>query len=203
MPDDLPGNDPRTIWQNQPTELSAMTLEKIRHKALELQSKTRRELRKNVAVAVLAVAIASYGFKLAPDFALQAALALAIAWAVVGQYVLNRGMWTATPPGDAALRTGLDSYRWEIERRRYLFRSVLRWSFGPMVLVVAVLSLSIARLGLRDSDALMSQVVLKMAPFLTLLALWFLGVFVVRMRGQRELQREIDELDKVERENRQ
>lgn len=61
-----------------------MTLEKIRQKALELRSKTRWELRKNVAVAVLAVAIASYGIRLAPDPALQAALALAIAWALVG-----------------------------------------------------------------------------------------------------------------------
>jgi uncharacterized membrane protein len=40
-----------------------------------------------------------------------------------------------------------------------------------------------------------------MIPFLVLLALWLVGVFVVRMRQQRELQREIEELNDVEREN--
>jgi uncharacterized membrane protein len=40
-----------------------------------------------------------------------------------------------------------------------------------------------------------------MIPFLVLLALWLVGVFVVRMRQRRELQREIEELNDVEREN--
>jgi hypothetical protein len=35
-------------------------------------------------------------------------------------------------------------------------------------------------------------------PFFTLLGLWFVGVFVQRMRQQRELQREIDQLNEVE-----
>jgi hypothetical protein len=37
------------------------------------------------------------------------------------------------------------------------------------------------------------------APFFSLLCLWFVGVFVQRMKQQRELQREIDELNEVER----
>ena len=41
-----------------------------------------------------------------------------------------------------------------------------------------------------------------MIPFLTLVVIWIVGVFVVRMREQRELQREIDELNNIERENR-
>jgi hypothetical protein len=40
-----------------------------------------------------------------------------------------------------------------------------------------------------------------MIPFLTLLALWLGGFFVIRMRQQRELQREIEELNDIEREN--
>jgi Flp pilus assembly protein TadB len=35
-------------------------------------------------------------------------------------------------------------------------------------------------------------------PFFALLGLWFVGVFVLRMRHQRELQREIDQLKEVE-----
>jgi len=38
-----------------------------------------------------------------------------------------------------------------------------------------------------------------MIPFLTTVAIWVVSVFVIRMRDRRELQREIDELDKTER----
>ena len=44
MRNDSSGNDPRTIWQNQPTEPCKMTLVMIRHKTQQLQEKTRREL---------------------------------------------------------------------------------------------------------------------------------------------------------------
>lgn len=37
----------------------------------------------------------------------------------------------------------------------------------------------------------------KMLPFLTLLVLWFGAVFVLRVRAQRELQREIEQLNQV------
>jgi hypothetical protein len=36
-----------------------------------------------------------------------------------------------------------------------------------------------------------------MLPFLTLLVLWFGAVFVLRVRAQRELQREIEQLNQV------
>lgn len=39
----------------------------------------------------------------------------------------------------------------------------------------------------------------KMIPFLTLVIGWIVSVFAIRMRDQRELQREIDELDHLER----
>ena len=40
-----------------------------------------------------------------------------------------------------------------------------------------------------------------MLPFLTLLALWIGGFFILRIRQQRQLQREIEELNGIEREN--
>ena len=125
MRDDSPENDPRMIWQNQPTEPSVMTLEKIRQKVRELHAKTRRQLLGNLAVPLIAVAFYGFGMKTFP--ALQPLFAIPIAWSVAGLYFLNRGMWSAAMPGDAALSTGLEFYRREIERRRNLFRRVLLW----------------------------------------------------------------------------
>jgi hypothetical protein len=39
-------------------------------------------------------------------------------------------------------------------------------------------------------------------PFLTLVVVWIAAYFVIRVREQRELRREVDELDDIERENR-
>jgi hypothetical protein len=197
MPDDPSGNDPKTIWQNQPVEPSAMTLETIRRKARELHAKTRRELIGNIAAPLAVVVFAGLGVAIFDDSPQRTVFALALAWALAGQYFLHRGMWSATLPGDAALTTGLEFYRREIERRRYLFRRVLKWSFGPMVLAIGALLLPIVTGGIAERGAYRNMI-----PFLTLLALWLVGFFVVRMRQQRELQREIQELNDIERENR-
>jgi len=197
MRSDPPGNDPRTIWQNQPVEPSTMTLETIRRKARELHARTRRELLGSIATPLAVVVFSALGAAIFNDPLQRIAFALALAWALAGQYFLHRGMWFATLPGDAALISGLEFYRREIERRRYLFHRVLRWSIGPVLLAIGALLLPIVTGGIEERGAF-----LKMIPFLSLLVIWIAGVFVIRMRGQRELQREIEELNGLEKESR-
>lgn len=201
MRNDSSSDDPRTIWQNQPTDPSAMTLEKIRQRTQELHAKTRRELIKSITGPLIVVAICGFGIRF-PDPVLRAILAFAIVWSLTGQYFLNRGMWSATLPGDAALTTGLESYRREVERRRFLFSRIMLWQFGPVVFAIAVLIVLIASLGAGNHGMLLKGALLKMIPFLTLIVIWMAAVFVIRTRQQRELQREIDGLNEIERVNR-
>ena len=100
-------------------------------------------------------------------------------------------------PGDAALSTGLEFYRREIERRRYLLRRVLLWSFGPVLLAIGTFILALAKIGVRDRGIFPNAM-----PFMALVVIWIAAYFVIRMREQRELQREIGESDDIERENR-
>jgi hypothetical protein len=106
-------------------------------------------------------------------------------------------MWSAAMPEDVGLSTSLESYRREIEHQRYLFHRVLLWSFGPMLLAIGTFILAMARIGIRDPRSFP-----KAMPFMTLVIIWIAAYFVIRMREQRELQREIDELNAIERENR-
>src|SRR5712672_2684873 len=108
MRNDSSGNDPRTIWQNQPTEPSAMTVEKIRQKTQKLHAKTRRKLLGGIVVSLLVVAISGYGIASTGDPVMRAIFALAIAWSLAGQYFIDRGMWSATLPEEAGLSTGLE-----------------------------------------------------------------------------------------------
>jgi hypothetical protein len=178
-----------------------MTLEKMRQKTQELHAKTRWDLIKSISGPLIVIVICGFGIRFL-DPMLRALLAFAIAWSLTGQYILHRGMWPAPLPGDAALSTGLESYRREVERRRFLFGRFMLWQFGPMVFAIAILVTLITSLGIRNRGLLLKGALLNMSPFLTLLVIWIAAVFVIRMRQQRELQREIDELNEIERVNR-
>ena len=125
-----------------------------------------------------------------------------INWSLTGQYFLNRGMWSPTLQEVAALSTGIESYRREVERRRSFLSNVVLWHFGPVVLAIAILIVLIASLGIGNRGTLLKEALLKMSPFLTLIVIWIAAVFVIGKQQQRELQREIDELNEIERVNR-
>ena len=199
MPNDSSGNDPRTIWQNQPTAPTTPTMEKIRLKVRELHAKTRRQMLANLGVPLVVLVFCAIGMKQFPHPGLLRSLfAFAIVWSLAGLYFQNREMWSAMLPADAGLSTGLESYRREVERRRSLSGRFMLWGFGPMVLAIAALIVLLLTLG---TGTPLTERLLKMTPFLTLLAAWFVSFFFIRMRQLRELQREIDELNAIERGN--
>jgi len=172
-----------------------MTLEKIRQKTQELHAKTRRALLGSMAQPLVVAAISGWGIKWFDGPMVRAAFAIAIIWSAAGQYFGNRGMWSAAP-ADAALSNGIASYRREVERWRHLSERFLLWYFGPMVLAIATLIAPLLSLGIRRG------MLLSMSPFVTLIVIWIAAVFVIRMRQHRKLQREIDELNEIERANR-
>ena len=122
---------------------------------------------------------------------------IAVAWGLAGVYFLNRGMWSAAMPGDLGLKTGLQACRLEIERQRDLARRVLLWSFAPLMLTVATFVLALALIPPRGRGIFPNGL-----PFLIVVVVWIVSFFVIRLRQQREFQREIDELKDIEMENR-
>jgi hypothetical protein len=92
--------------------------------------------------------------------------------------------------------TGLEFCRAEIERRRDLLRRVLLWSLGPVLLAIGTFILVLAMIGTKDRGLVPNGL-----PFLALVVVWILGYFVMRAREQRELTRELDELNGLEKDN--
>jgi hypothetical protein len=198
MRDDLPGDGPKKIWLSQPTETPTMTLKLIQQRSRDLRAKTRRKLLGTLAGPLVASLFYAFGMK---EFAtlrqvLQPLFALALAWSLAGLYLLNRGMWSAVMPGDAGLSTGLEFCRREIERQRALLRRLLLWSFGPVLLAIGTFILALAMVGTSDRGIFPNGL-----PFLILIIVWIVGYFIVRLRDQRKLQREIDGLNDIEKEN--
>lgn len=196
MQNNSSNNDPRKIWQNQPTEASMMTLEEIRQRVHKLQRKTRRALLGWIAVSLLIVGISVLGMVWVHSPIMRAVFALSIVWSLAGQFFVNRKKWPSVLIEDVLISTGLQSYRMEIERRRYISTHFLLCVFGPSVLAVGALAAQIVSLAKGQG------VLSKTVPFLTMLAIWIVGVFVIRMRDQRELQAEITDLNRIENSNR-
>jgi hypothetical protein len=193
MENDSSQNDPRKIWQNQPKEISTVTLKMIRMKVQDLHTKTRRALWGIWAGPITVGFFSAYGIKLVHGVfpVLEAAFVFAIVWSLAGIYFLNRGMRSEAMPGDAALSTGLEFYRREIERQRALYGRGLLWSFGPIVLALGTFILfAVIVVG--------AKIFPNGMPFLILVVVWFVAVFVLRMRARRELQRESDDLKDIE-----
>jgi hypothetical protein len=192
MQDNSSNRDPREIWQNQPTETSMLTSEEIRQRAKKLQGKTRRVLLGWIAVSLLIVGISVFGMVWIHSSAVRAVFAFSIAWSVSGQFFINRRRRSSMLAEDILSGTGLRSYRIEVERKRYISAHFLLCIFGPSVLAIGTLAVQLV------SFARTRGSISHTAPFLTVLAIWIVGVFVIRMRDQRELKREIDELMQIE-----
>jgi hypothetical protein len=198
MRDDFLHDDPKTIWQNQSIEASTMTLEKIRKKAGALHAKTRRELLRTLTGPLTVAFCYVFCIKEFPPLqkALHPLFAVAFAWSIGGVYFLNRGKWSGPMPGDTGFSAGLEFCRLEIERQRDHFRRALLWGVGPLLLAIGTIIVALAAVGGR-------KIFPNAMPFLTLVAVWIVAYFfVIRVRQQRELQREIDELNGIEKENR-
>jgi hypothetical protein len=152
-----------------------------------------------VAFPLAAVLFYAYSMKEFPGLrhVLQPPFAFAVAWGVAGLYFLNRGMWPAVMPGDVGLNRGLEACRREIGRQRDLVRRLLVWSFGPAMLAIATFILALAMVSTRERGIFPNGL-----PFLVLMVIWIVSWFVIRLREQRGLKREIDELKDIEMENR-
>lgn len=198
MQNDFPENGVRTIWLNQPTEKPAMISKLIEQRSRKLREDTRRKLIGTVAGPFVVGILYAYSIKEFPALrqVLQPSFAFAVAWGLTGLYFLNRGMWSAVMPGDAGLNTGLEVCRLEIERQRDLVRRLLVWSFGPAMLAVATFVLALALVSTRERGIFPNGL-----PFLILMVVWVVSWFAIKLREERGLQREIDELKDFEMEH--
>jgi hypothetical protein len=196
MRDDFSENALQKIWQSQPTEPTVMTLEKIREKVQVLHTKKRRQLLGALTGPLVATFFFVFGVKQFPSLqpVLQAVFALALVWSLAGLYFLSRGRWSSGVPEDVGFSAGLSFCRREIERQRDYLRRVVLWGFGPVLLAIGTFIWALAMVAGR-------QIFPKAMPLITLVFVWIAAYFVIRMRQQRGLQREIDELNDIEREN--
>ena len=195
MPSNSHDDDPRAVWQNQPTEASKMSLLLIRQRARQLRAQTRRNTWGTLVAPLIVAFFYAFSTKQFPQVrgVLHPLFAVALAWSLTGLYFLNRGRRLTAIPEDAGFSTGLEFCRRELRWQRDYFRRVLLWSFGPIILALGALILAFALVA-------GAQMLLKAIPVMTLAVLWIAAYLALWIRQRRKLWRESDELGEVEEE---
>lgn len=195
MLDEGKAGDPGSIWRSQPGGDVGIDLQGfMKRRTRELGSRTRWEILLSLAAALFLAAVIAGWFALAQDRLPRLGLALVLAWVAATAYRFrDRILRRSGPPADAAAATGLDYYRQELEQRRDHLRNIWVWH-GPLLLACGVLILTVG------GKALESGRLRNMLPFVVLLAVWTVIEIRLRRRQAAELQREIDEIERLRRE---
>jgi len=197
MPSEFPMNDPRNIWQNQPTEPFKMSADQLRHKAQQRQRKARFEALFSIIVGLTLCVFFARTLVTADELLLRTGLGLLSLWCLYSAYQAYKWIWPGRLEPDATLSTTLQSYRLELEKRRDYTRHLWRkagLTFCFLGLALIIVPGLIKALG----DP---RLALNVLPVCVLLAIWLAIFFPMRKRRQQKLQHEIDELDTFERES--
>jgi hypothetical protein len=121
------------LWQGQPEQGRAMSLDELRYRSRRLtRIVDRRNLREYVAGAVVAGACGYLAWK-APLPLMRVAAVLSVAGVMFIVYYLHRHGTARTMPADLALTSCLQFHRNELERQRDLLGGVWKWYLAPLL----------------------------------------------------------------------
>jgi hypothetical protein len=191
MPDEFPHEDPKQIWQNQPTEAMQMSLEEIRRKAHQFHNKARLKALTAIVIGIALCGVFAGTSAKAQYMLLRIGWGVLSLWGIYGAYQAYKWIWPSGLAEDATLGTSRDFYRRELERRRdygrYIWRRSGLWlcfvGLAFVVLPALIAALKAPRL------------LLNAVPFFVLLAGWIVAFVYIRKRERTNLQREIDALN--------
>jgi len=192
MPSELPPLDPRSVWQCQSVEPTAVSLDEIRKRARKYQGKVRfRNGREYAAIAFVTLFL-GHTMGTLHHLAMQVGAGMCIAgsWYVAWQ-IHRRGRARPVPAGS----TCLGFHRGELERQRDLMLGIWSWYLGPLLPGLAVVTIGA---GLANPGRLVRPW-LFVGGYAALVAVVFLMVARYNKSCARRLQAQIDELDSMEK----
>jgi hypothetical protein len=193
MPDESRADDLRAAWREQPEETHPVNLnEFVNRRTHELYGSTRAEILASIGAALFFVAIMAW--RLAPplDRLRQVGFGAVIVWVLVSLWWFRRRLWRREPARpDAAAASGLEYYRKELEARRGHLRNAWIWH-GPLVLACLTFVAGTAGKAFPGVGRLLSAL-----PLVLLLVVWIFFGLRRRWGLAQQIQREIDEMDRL------
>ena len=195
MPSELPADDPRSVWQCQRVEHTAVPLEEIRRRARNYQRKMRfRNSLEYVAVVFIAVFF-SHTIWTVHYLPMRVGAGLCIAGGLYMAWQLHKRGSARTVPASLGWTTSLDFHRGELVRQRDLTLASWSWYLGPLLPGMALIGIGAGLANPRHLRYAWAIV----GGYAALIAVAFWMVRRYHLRCARRLQTEIDELDSLEK----
>ncbi len=207
MPVEFPINDPRNVWQEQPTEGFKMSADQLRLKAEKRQKGARSQvLCDAITGPILSV---FFGWNLIKVnhvwwvlghplslWSTRMGLGLLSLWGLALPFLLYKWVWPARLAPDAPLNTTLQWYRSQLEKGRDFDQRV--W----LILIPVFVGIALTGVpALISSLGNPREFILNSLPFLVLLAIWLPIFLYLRKRRRGRRQQEIEQLRAFENEN--
>jgi len=195
MQNELPQDEFRNVWKNQPVENVTMSLEDLRRRAAKFQRRIWWRNAREYAAFAIVVVVFGYYIKLIPFPLARAGSVLTIAGALYVAWQLHRRASSENAPGAAGFEDCISFHRRGLERQRAALDSVWRWYLGPLIPGLAVFGA-----GTAIAEPLPIRYrLLTAAIMFALVGGVFWLVAQLNRSGARKLQTQIDELKALER----
>ena len=179
----------------QPAKPIQMSLNEIRGKTQEFQNTVRGRNRREYAAALVVAAVFGFYIWFFPDGFRRAGSGLVIVGTLYLVYQLRRRGSARKAPPDVDLAAYLRFYRTELERQRDLHHGIWSWYLAPLIPGLIVFGLGSVFV---NPDHLRNAGVAA-AVSATSAVLVFVLIWKLNKRKARQLQREIDALNSVEK----
>lgn len=191
MSEDKTGNDPASVWKNQPDEAPIKLEGLLSRRTKELDSATRSEILLSLGAALFFIAVMVWRQPfLMGDLVEKGGLLAVLVWVFISLYWFRKRIWREGPRRKDALAVpGLEYYRKSLARRRDHLRNAWLWH-GPLFLACTILIAMFAW-----GRIIAYRGVQRVLPLILMLALWTVFGFILRRRQANELQREIDKIE--------
>lgn len=198
MPDNFPMNNPRNIWQNQPTEPFSASLDELRRKAERWRWRARAGVLLSIVIGLGLSTAFALVFARTHETVPRLGIGVLILWCLYFAYQSYHWTWPGRLPPDPAVNTSLEFYRSELEKRRDYNRHI--WRRAGLTFCFLGLALFLAPALIQAFGT--PRLFVKMMPFFVLLAIWIVLFRFMGRRSRRKLQAEIDELRAFESDQR-
>lgn len=192
MSDESRNYDPRAVWKQQPEEDTPVIVDHVMNRRMQqLHVSTRSELVMTIFAAAFLIGMLAWrlppaGFAMHPVGLVAAAL-----WIVITAIRFRHIIWGSAAAPDTAA-TGVAYYRRELEIRRDHLRNAWLWH-GPLLLASGIFIGSFAGRAFPGMDRFRNA-----APLFLIVVLWIVIGIRRRYRQAAEIQREIDDLARLE-----
>lgn len=193
-------HDPvQNLWQNQPQEQFSMSTDEIRLKASKFQGTvSSRNMRELVVGGILVVLFAVFAW-LAPSPLGKAAELLTAAGIAIAMWQLLRQAKAATVDEVCLVTDWARFHREQLARQRDALRRVWLWYLAPLVPGAVLHWIAVGQADFAKGNLIAA--VATSAVGILVMVLVFGGIYWLNLKAARNLQAEIDRIDRLNHDN--